>query len=77
MLTSICIMILAYWIMGKNIDSLLKKTTTMIGAVKSMNRRRLMIKVVKPWSELSRAEKIKHIFDYPESMRNMWRPEAS
>lgn len=37
---------------------------------------------MKPWNELSRAEKIKHIFDYPESMRNnlvkdLWGPDAS
>lgn len=41
-----------------------------------------MMKAVKPWDELSRAEKIKHIFDYPGSMRNsqakdLWGPEAS
>lgn len=40
-----------------------------------------MTKAVKPWNELSRAEKIKHIFDYPESMRDsqakdLWGPEA-
>lgn len=41
-----------------------------------------MTKTIKPWDELSRAEKIKHIFDYPESMRNsqaqdLWGAEAS
>ena len=29
-----------------------------------------MTKAIKPWDELGRAEKIKHIFDYPESIRN-------
>lgn len=29
-----------------------------------------MTKAVKPWNELTRAEKIRHIFDYPESMRD-------
>lgn len=41
-----------------------------------------MMKAIKSWDELSRAEKIKHIFDYPESMRDsqakdLWGPEAS
>lgn len=41
-----------------------------------------MTKAVKPWSELSRTEKIRHIFDFPESMRDsqtkdLWGPEAS
>ncbi|MBV4203546.1 hypothetical protein KSZ28_07450 [Bacteroides salyersiae] len=41
-----------------------------------------MTKAIKPWDELSRAEKIKHIFDYPESIRNsqakdLWGPEVS
>lgn len=35
----------------------------------------------RPWNELDRAEKIKHLFDYPESMRSslvkeLWGPEA-
>ncbi len=41
-----------------------------------------MTKAVKPWNELTRAEKIRHIFDYPESMRDsqakdLWGLEAS
>lgn len=41
-----------------------------------------MVKNIRPWNELSRAEKIKHIFDYPESMRDsqakdLWGPETS
>lgn len=29
-----------------------------------------MTKAIIPWDELSRIEKIKHIFDYSETMRN-------
>lgn len=40
-----------------------------------------MKKNVKPWDDLDRGEKIKHIFDYPESMRDsqakdLWGQEA-
>ena len=41
-----------------------------------------MTKAIIPWDELSRIEKIKHIFDYLETTRNsqaknLWGPEAS
>lgn len=41
-----------------------------------------MMEPIRPWDELSREEKIEHLFDYPESMRDgqakdLWGPEAS
>ena len=39
------------------------------------------MKTIKPWNELSRAEKIKSLFDYPDEMRDsqakgLWGPDA-